>query len=210
MVFRRHAGVDAQLFRTGCVVAGETRSSEEPVLHDGAGVGPGAAGADGHGGHGHRFPGVDYRRLQRDAPGDSTGLPASPDHRAHQRAHGRPNLHSPGQLELVCGDRAGGGDVPLVEQPGGGLRHCGDHRHADHHDTDLLRDPLCVEAPPGAVHHCDGGLLRDRFPVLRIEPAEATRRRLVPADDRWRGFHADDHVEGRASPDGSGAARRFD
>jgi hypothetical protein len=49
-----------------------------------------------------------------------------------------------GQLGAVRADhRAGGGDVPLVEQPGRGLRHCGLHAgHADHHRADLLRDSL--------------------------------------------------------------------
>jgi KUP system potassium uptake protein len=104
----------------------------------------------------------------------------------------------------------GGGDVPHLEQPGRGLRHRGDHRHADHHDPHLLRDPLCVEAAAGAVHRIDCGLLRGRLPVLRLEPAQAVRRRLVPAVDRRLRVHADDHVEGRPAPHGRGAARGRD
>jgi hypothetical protein len=133
-------------FGQGALLLEQPRGGEEPLLPDGARVGAAAAGAAGHHGHGDRLAGADHRRLQRHQAGHPAGLPAAPEHRAHQRARHRPDLHAAGQLGPVRGHRAGGGDVPLVEQPGRGLRHRGDHRHADHHHPDLLRDPLRLEA----------------------------------------------------------------
>jgi hypothetical protein len=80
-------------------------------------------------------------------------------------------------------DRAGGGDVPLVQQPGGGLRHRGDAGHADHHGADLLRHPLRLEVPAGAVRGATGWFF---IVDLRssLQPAQAVPRRLVPAGHR--------------------------
>ena len=95
---------------------------------------------------------------------------------------------------LVCGHRAGRGHVQVVEQPGSRLRHCRVHRHADHHGADLLCDPLCLEAPAGAVPRCYGLLLCGRLGLLGLQPAQAVRRWLVPAAHWCGGVHADAHL----------------
>ena len=104
--------------------------------------------------------------------GDPTGLLAAPEHPAHQHPGHRADLYSRRELGLVCGHCAGGGDVQDLGQPGGCLRYCGVHRHADHHAADLLRDPLRLALPARAV---PGGYWRVfcRGPaVLGLQPAE--------------------------------------
>ena len=68
--------------------------------------------------------------------------------------------------------------------PGQRLRHRGDAGHDDHDRDDVLRHPLRLELPAGAVHRRDGLLLRHRHRLLRLQHAQAVRRRLVPDRDR--------------------------
>ena len=160
-------------------------------------------------GHGDRLAGAHHRRLQRHAAGDPARLLAAPATSSTPACATRgPDLRPLRQLGPVRRHRAGGRDVPLVEQPGGGLRHRGHHRHADHHRADLLRDPLRLEVPAGAVHRRHRLVLRRRLPVLRLQPAQAVRGRLVPAADRRRHLHADADLEGGPQADGQAPARR--
>jgi KUP system potassium uptake protein len=76
-------------------------------------------------------------------------------------------------LGLVCRHRAGGGDVQVLKQPGRGLWHCGVHRHAHHHDIDLLRGALPVEIPAVAVSAVHGHLLCCGLLVLGLQLAQA-------------------------------------
>ena len=96
------------------------------------------AGGAGDGGHGDRLAGPDHRRFQRDQTGHPARLPAAPAGAAHQRQGHGPDLYAVRELGPVRADRAGGGDVPLVKQPGGCLRDRRDPGHADHHRADLL------------------------------------------------------------------------
>jgi KUP system potassium uptake protein len=56
------------------------------------------------------------------------------------------------------------------------------HRHADHDDPDLLRDPLQVELPAGPVYRRNRRVLRRRLRVLRVQPDEAASK---AAGSRW-------------------------
>ena len=160
-------------------------------------MGPGAAGAAGDHGHRDCLTSADHGCFQRHQTSDTARLPAAPEHPAHQRARHRPDLHAPGQLGPVCHHRAGSTAVSLVQQPGGGLRHCGVYRHADHHHTDLLRDPLRLEVPAVAVSGCHRHFLCGGLCLFCLQHDEAVCWRLVSAGHWRRDFHADDHLEKR-------------
>jgi hypothetical protein len=61
----------------------------------------------------------------------------------------------------------------------------------------------CASRPPASFFVVD-------FAFFASNLHEAVRRRLVPAADRRRGLHADDHLEGRPPPAQRKAARRRD
>ena len=95
-------------------------------------------------------------------------------------------------------------------QPGVGLRHRGHAGHDHHHGDDLLRHPLRLEVPAAAVPRGDRVLLRHRRHVLRLEPAQAAGRRLVPDRHRHRHVRADDHLDAGPAHPQPQAARRCD
>ena len=146
-------------FGQGALLLAEPEAVKNPFYMMAPRLGADPAGGAGHHGHGDCFAGPDHRRLQRDQAGYPTGLPAPPEHPAHQRARYRADLYAAGQLGVVRGHRAGGGDVPFVEQSGRRLRHCRDAGHADHHHAHLLCDPLRLALSAGAVHRGHGLLL---------------------------------------------------
>jgi KUP system potassium uptake protein len=98
----------------------------------------------------------------------------------HLRQRDGPDLRALHQLDALRLHRAGGGGVRQQQQAGLGLRHRGDHRHADHHDDDVLRDPLRLEVPLVGVRCGHRLLLRGRHGVLLGQHREGVRRRLVP------------------------------
>ena len=73
-------------FGQGALLLKNPRSGQEPVLHDGPRLGAGSAGGAGHHGGGDCIAGAYHRGVQRDQAGHPAGLPAAPQHPAHQCA----------------------------------------------------------------------------------------------------------------------------
>ena len=123
-----------------------------------------------------------------------------------------PDLHPVRQLGPVRGDRAGGGDVPLVEQPGGGLRHRGDAGHADHHHADLLRDPLRAGSTRCALCIAATGCVLRGRPRCSSPPtcSSCSHGGWFPLLIGGVHLHADDDLEGRPRHPEREAARRRD
>ena len=85
----------------GSLVLANPAAADEPLLPDGAGLGPPAAGAARHLRHGHRQPGGDHRRLLADPAGGAARPAAAARDPAHLRVAGRPDLHAAGQLDAA-------------------------------------------------------------------------------------------------------------
>ncbi len=104
----------AQLSRPGRAAARNAGGGQQSLLPDGAGMGAIAAGRHRHAGHRHRQPGRDFRRVLGHSPGHPAWLPAAPQHPAHQRQGGRPDLHSDRQLDAAPAGRPAGARVQGV------------------------------------------------------------------------------------------------
>ena len=172
MVHGGHALADVELLWPRGPAAAQPCSGEKPVLHDGAGLGPGSTGRPGRHGRCDCFAGADLRCLFCDQAGHTTGLSAAPSDSAHQCQGHRPDLPAICELGAVRPDRGCGGDVPVLQQSRCCLRHCRLHRHADHDRADVLRDPLQLELPTGTVYCRHRLLLRGGLCLLGIQPAQ--------------------------------------
>ena len=173
LVCRCYASADAQLFWPGCPAAGESCRGQESVLHDGTRLGPDATGRTGHHGHGDRVTSVDNRRVFCDQASDPVGLSAPFANPAHERKGHGPDLFAFCELGPLRSDCAGRRHVSFFQQPGCRLRHCGVHRHADHHRADLLRYSLQLELSVGLVHRGHRVLLCGGLCLLGIQSAQA-------------------------------------
>ena len=194
-------------FGQGALLLEQPGGGEEPVLHDGARVGAAAAGGAGHRGHGDRVAGADHRRLQRHAAGDPARLPAAPEHRAHQRARHAGQIYIPFVnwglfVAIVLAVVMFRSSSNLAAAYGIAVT------------TDMLITTVLTffviryawKYPLALCIAATGVFFVVDFAVLRLQPAQAVRRRLVPAADRRRHLHADDDLEGRPAPHGRDAA----
>ncbi len=195
-------GAGAQLPRPGQPGAGPARGRRQPVLPDGPGLGPLAAGAARHLRHRDRQPGGDLGRLLADPASDPARPAASARDPAHLRFPGRPDLHAAGQLDPARRGAGPGFPVRLLERAGQRLRHRR-HRHHGHHLAARLRGPapgLALAAARRRGGHGPAAAGRNRVPGR--QPREVRRRRLRAAPDRRRGGAPDGHLgpRHRASP----------
>ncbi|CAF0942477.1 unnamed protein product [Rotaria sp. Silwood1] len=195
LVRRRHAGAGHQLLRPGRHAAGQPGRRAEPVLPAGAIVGRDPAVPARHRRGHRRVAGAHHGRLLGHQAGHPAGHHAAAARAAHQRARHRPDLRALHQLGPVRAGRRRRRVLRLVHQAGRRLRRGRHHRHDDHDGDDLLRHPLRLALPAGAVRGGHRHLLRHRRDLPRVQPAEAAARRLVPADDRHLRVHADADVE---------------
>ena len=145
-----------------------------------------------------------------DAAGDPDGLLPTHQDPAHLAPGDRADLRAVHQLDAADRGDPAGARIPQLQQPRGRLRHRRDDDDADRLDPDLLRDAPGVGLVAG---HCAGdrrSARADRLRVPRLELAQDSRRRLVPAADRRRGVHAADDLEARAAGADGAPGRGFD
>ncbi len=170
---------DAQLHGPGRAAARPSRGRRQPVLPDGPGLGPPAAGGDRHRGDDHRQPGGDQRRLLGHSPGGPARLPAAAQDASYEREGARPDLHPGGQLGPAGDGHRPRPRFPRIRAPRLGLR---DRRHghdADHHGDAGRPAVPGVELEPPAGGGDDRHLPRRRRHLLRLEHHQDPRRRLV-------------------------------
>jgi K+ transporter len=100
------------IVRPGCAVAARSGRTRKPVLPAGAGMVPPALGVPGNGGHHHREPGNDFRRLYDCAAMRAAWLSAAAGGAPHQQYGRRPDLYAAGEFRPAdrCADS--GGDIP--------------------------------------------------------------------------------------------------
>ena len=143
----RVAGMHAQLFWSGGIVARRRGHGERPVLSTHSGLGAIADGATGHRRNDHRLPGGDHWGLFSGISGRSARLLAEAANTAHLGVEDRPDLRAMDQLAAD-----GGGAHPGVRVPqlGGAvirLRHGGNGHDHHHHAAVPIRGPEKMAGP---------------------------------------------------------------
>jgi len=154
LVQLRAAGAAAELLRSGRAGADEPGHGDQPVLSPGAAVAAVPDDRTGHGGHGHRLAGGDFRRVLDDPRGDAARLRAAHAGGAYLAGNVRAGLRAVDQPRAGGADRAGRRRLPLLGQPGLGLRHRGDRHDGDHDAAGAHRGthPVALELGGGDRH----------------------------------------------------------
>ena len=145
------------------------------------------------------------------------GTVSAHEHQADQRDPGRTDLRAVRQRLADDRRAAAGRRLPDLQPAGVGLRDCGDRLDVRRHPAGLCRRAAAVEMVAGADGEPAGPPDARRHHLHFVQPAEDTRRRLVPADPgrRVRGGdvdldarYADPHREDTAREPAAGRPDR--